>query len=65
MSRRKIYVSDYAHQKTLKFYEQCKIHNKNLFFVKRLIHCPKNKADFQEKKGGSPLEGKFSSNPWK
>jgi hypothetical protein len=29
------------------------------------LHCPKNKADFQENKGGSPLEGKFSSNPWK
>ncbi len=29
------------------------------------VHCPKNKADFRENKGGSPLEGKFSSNPWK
>ncbi len=28
-------------------------------------HCPKIKADFRENKGGSPLEGKFSSNPWK
>ncbi len=24
-----------------------------------------NMADFRENKGGSPLEGKFSSNPWK
>jgi hypothetical protein len=29
------------------------------------LHCPKNKADFRENKGGIPLEGKFSSNPWK
>ncbi len=29
------------------------------------LHCPKNKADFRENKGGSPLEGKFSCNPWK
>ncbi len=25
------------------------------------LHCPKNKADFRENKGESPLEGKFSS----
>jgi hypothetical protein len=30
-----------------------------------LTHCPENKADFREYKGGSPLEGKFTSNPWK
>jgi hypothetical protein len=29
------------------------------------IHCPKNKADFRENRRGSPLEEKFSSNPWK
>ncbi len=29
------------------------------------VHCPKNKADFREYKGGILLEGKFSSNPWK
>jgi hypothetical protein len=29
------------------------------------VHCPKNKADFRENKRGSPLEGTFSSNPWK
>ncbi len=23
------------------------------------VRCPKNKADFQEYRGGSPLEGKF------
>ncbi len=28
-------------------------------------HCPENKADFREYKGGSPLEEKFTSNPWK
>jgi hypothetical protein len=29
------------------------------------LQCPKNKAEFREYKGGSPQEGKFSSNPWK
>jgi hypothetical protein len=29
------------------------------------LHCPRKKADFRENKGGSPLEGNFSSNPWK
>jgi hypothetical protein len=25
-----------------------------------VLHCPKNKADFQKYRGGSPLEGKFT-----
>jgi hypothetical protein len=29
------------------------------------VHCPENKADFWEYRGGSALEGKFPNNPRK